>query len=151
MTAWLGNLNARERLLVMTAGLLLLFVVGWFLLVRPAINGQTAAENARASAMRDLDAVQSYLKAGGSSGASSKADFNRPALVAAAQRAGLSISRVQPDSGGGLRVWFEDVPAMSVYACLNELTSGYNVRVTSAQITRRSSGAVSAQILLTPA
>ena len=79
-----------------------------------------------------------------------KSDFNRTVLIETARTSGLTISRVQPATDGGLRVWFEDVPSMSVYNCLQALVDGYNVEVSTAQITRRESGLVSALILLSP-
>jgi len=148
MIAWFRAREPRERvLLLILAGLLLLFAA-WFALSRESgPNGSTALEAAQTDREFWLRAAPK-LNAGAASG--SRAEFTRGAMIEAARKRGVDLSRVQPQAGGGLTVWVEDAATQSFYAVIQDLVTNYAVDVDTALITAAPAGGVNAQLTLTP-
>lgn len=136
-------------MLAVMAGLLCLFFV-WQFAVKPAVDMRADAQRTQAAAMRDYNIVRAGAPALGSAAGkpSGTAAFDRSAIVTTAEREGLPISRLQNETGGAVKVWFEDLPSGQIYAFLNRVTKDYAVSVTGVQISRRADGEVSAQITL---
>ncbi len=148
MMTWFQSREPRERILLMLlAGLLVLFA-GWFALTRESgPNGATALEAAQTDREFWLRAAPK-LNAGSATG--TRAEFTRGALIEAARKRGMELSRVQPQSGGGLTLWVEDAATSSFYAVIEDLVTNYAVDVDTALITAASSRGVNAQLTLTP-
>jgi len=148
MIAWFKSREPRERvLLLILAGLLALFAA-WFALSRESgPNGSTALEAAQTDREFWLRAAPK-LNAGTATG--SRAEFTRGAMIDAARKRGVVLSRVQPQAGGGLTVWVEDAATQSFYAIIQDLVTNYAVDVDTALITAAPAGGVNAQLTLTP-
>ncbi len=150
MSFWNG-LDARERLLITIAGILLGVLALWFLGIRPVINAKADAKTAQTTALRDLEIVKSGLpKLGGGTASTGTQAFDRNAVIRTAESAGLNLSRVQPENGGALKIWFDEASTSQIYKFLTDLTATYAVSVSSAQMTRKSSGTVNTTITLQP-
>ena len=148
MIAWFKSREPRERvLLFILAGLLVLFAA-WFALSRESgPNGSTALEAAQTDREFWLRAAPK-LNTGAAN--SARAEFSRGALIDAARKRGVDLSRVQAQSGGGLTVWVEDAATQSFYAIIQDMVSNYAVDVDTALITAAPAGGVNAQLTLTP-
>jgi len=127
---------------------LLLVFAAWFALTREGgADGSAALEAAQLDREFWLRAAPK-LDAGSVAGA--RADFSRDALIEAARKRGVDLSRVQPQAGGGLTLWVEDAPTQSFYAIIEDLVTNYAVDVDTALITAAPSGGLNAQLTLTP-
>ena len=148
MIAWFKSREPRERILLMVlAGLIVLFAA-WFAMSREdGPNGSNALEAAQTDREFWLRAAPK-LNVGATTGA--RAEFTRGALIEAARKRGVDLSRVQPQSGGGLTVWVEDAATASFYAVIQDLVTNYAVDVDTALITAAPAGGVNAQLTLTP-
>lgn len=148
MMAWFKSREPREQILLsVLAALLVLFVV-WFAMTRESgPNGATALEAAQTDREFWLRASP---KLNASSATSARAEFTRGALIEAARKRGVDLSRVQPQSGGGLTVWVEDAATPSFYAVIQDLVTNYAVDVETALITAAPAGGVNAQLTFTP-
>lgn len=145
---WFNSREPRERiLLLILAGLLVVFMV-WFAMTREGgPDGSSALEAAQTDREFWLRAAPK-LNAGASTG--TRDDFTRGALIESARKRGVNLSRVQPQSGGGLTVWVEDASTPAFYGIIQDLVSTYSVEVESALITAAPSGGVNAQLTFTP-
>ena len=146
---FLADRSPREHYLILIALGLMILMAGWLLILRPMSQAHSSAIQDQNRAVRNFDLVQSglpYLS-------QSRPDlqpFDRNALIATARDVNISISRVQPENDGDLKVWFEDSTANEVYAFLNQLTGTYNAAIELVQMNRRPGGQISAQITLRP-
>ena len=141
--------SSREQLLLAVAALLMVLMAGWMFIIRPMGQAYAAAVQAQSKAVRDFDLVQrglSYL----TQTRTDRQPFDRNALIATAREVNISISRVQPENDGDLKVWFEDSTSDQVYTFLNRLTGSYNAAIELVQMNRRPGGQISAQITLRP-
>ena len=145
---WFKSREPRERVLLMIlAGLLVLFVA-WFALTRESgADGSTALDAAQTDREFWLRASP-QLNVGTVVGA--RAEFTRGALIETARKRGMDLSRVQPQSGGGVTLWVEDAATPTFYGVIQDLVTNYAVDVDSALITAAPSGGVNAQLTLTP-
>lgn len=144
MNYW-KSLDDRERLLLTIAGGLVFLLAIWFLAIRPVMSAKAKAETGQATALRDLEIVQANLpklSAGPAVKAGSK-PFNRNAVINLAKSHKLSISRVQPENDGSLKVWFDDARTPQVLKFMNAMTRDYAAAISIAQMTRKSNGKVS--------
>ncbi len=148
MMTWFNSREPRERvLLFVMAGLLILFAA-WFAISRESgPDGASALEAAQTDREFWLRAAPK-LNDGAATGA--RAEFTRGALIESARKRGIDLSRVQPQSGGGLTVWVEDAATPAFYAVIQDLVSNYAVDVDTALITAAPSGGVNAQLTFTP-
>jgi len=148
MMTWFKSREPRERvLLCILAGLLILFAA-WFALTREGgPNGVSELEAAQTDREFWLRAAPK-LNSGPTTGA--RAEFTRGALIEAARKRGVDLSRVQPQSGGGLTMWVEDAATPAFYAIIQDLVTNYAVDVDTALITAAPAGGINAQLTLTP-
>lgn len=148
MMTWFKSREPRERvLLLILAGLLFVFAA-WFVLNRESgPSGSDALEAAQTDREFWLRAAP---KLGTRAATGARAEFTRGALIEAARKRNVDLSRVQPQTGGGLTLWVEDASTQAFYAILEDLVSNYAVDVDTALITAASSGGINAQVTLTP-
>lgn len=142
--------NPREQALILGMLALLFLFCLWQFVIAPISAMKTDSARARAAALRDYAIVTSGAPqiAAASASVSGTQAFNREAIVAAAAGQELTISRLQNEAGGSLKVWFEDVSSAQVYGFLSALTGDYAASIEGVQISRRNEGKVSAQITL---
>lgn len=150
---FLTRLSARERNLVYGALALLALFAVWQFAVKPVLNAKQEAQRLQNAALRNQAIVANgigVITPGGAQMSASKAAFDRSAIIDTARGLGLPISRIQPQGGNSIRVWFDNAPSGAVYEFVAAITQSHNVSVSRAQIQRRDGGFVSAQISLTP-
>ena len=146
--SWFKSREPRERILLLVLAGLLVFFAAWFAMTRDSgPDGSTALEAAQTDREFWLRAAP-RLTASSTTGA--RAEFTRGALIEAARKRSVNLSRVQPQSGGGLTVWVEDAATPSFYAVIQDLVTNYAVDVDTALITAAPAGGVNAQLTLTP-
>ncbi len=150
MTDYFKTRTPREQVLIAgLAGLMAFFAV-WQFAVKPVLTMKSDAARAQTAALRDYNIVRSGapLMAANSGTSAGAAPFDRSAIVTLAGASNMPISRLQNESGGALKVWFEDVDSGQVFAFLSGLTDGYAATIEGVQLSKRSDGRVSAQITL---
>lgn len=148
MMTWFKSREPRERILLLILAALLVLFTAWFALTRESgPNGSDALEAAQTDREFWLRASPK-LNAGAGSGA--KTEFTRGALIEAARKRGVDLSRVQPNAGGGLTLWVEDAATPAVYGIIQDMVTNYAVEVESVLMTAAPSGGVNAQLTLTP-
>ncbi len=148
MMTWFKSREPRERvLLLILAGLLFIFAA-WFVLTRE--SGPTGSDALEAAQTDREFWLRAAPKLGAGVATGVRAEFSRGALIEAARKRDVDLSRVQPQAGGGLTLWVEDASTQAFYAILEDLLSNYAVDVDTALITAASSGGINAQVTLTP-
>lgn len=148
MMTWFNSREPRERVLLMIlAGLLVIFAA-WFALTRESgPDGSYALEEAQTDREFWLRAAP---KLGSGAITGTRETFTRGALIDAARKRGVELSRVQPQAGGGLTVWVEDASTPAFYRVVQDLVTAYAVDVDTALITAAQSGGVNVQMTFTP-
>lgn len=148
MMTWFNSREPRERVLLLILAALLVVFIAWFALTRESgPDGSDALEAAQTDREFWLRAAP-RLETEGTSG--ERAEFTRGALIEAARKRGVDLSRVQPQAGGGLTLWVEDASTPAFYAVIQDMVTVYAVDVQSALITAAPSGGVNAQLTFTP-
>jgi len=147
MKDWFDSLDARERIFVATAGVVIAFAAAWFGLWVPLSDGHRAAE------MRVVDWQQSLAQLRPMRGQIQAAASGRPTNVGQNQslvvivdnsirQRGLtnSVQRSQPTpSGTGIRVEFEAAPFDDLVLWLGDLHRQYGLQVESGSFSIASS------------
>lgn len=145
--SWFQSREPRERVLLMIMGAMLMGFAGWFLMTREAgPSGQSELETAQIDRELWMRAAPKMNVAGATG---ERATFTRGALIDVARKRGVELSRMQPQSAGGLTVWIEDVGTAEFYGVINDLIAGYNVDVENALISTTPEGVLNAQFTLT--
>lgn len=135
-------------------GAVALFVLIFFLGIRPVMNAKADAQRAQEIAQRDLDTVKKgvpFLSGASSNANTGTQPFNRNSVMQMVQRNGLEMSRIQPESSGALKLWFEDARSPQIFKFISDTTSTYAAVVSSTQITRKNNGLVNVTITFRPA
>ncbi len=152
---WWRDRNPRERLLIAGAGAAALLAGAWEFGYKPVVAYREDARQAfvRSKALLDDVTVRAgELKAmqALSSGKAPRADQSmRVTITTTAHDMGVTISRLEPESSGGLTVWFEEVGAEPLHGWIARLQEDHGITVGKASIRRHDSKtAVRAQILL---
>lgn len=151
MNYW-NNLDARERLLLLVAGALIVVLAIFFLGVRPVLSAKTKAETAQSTALRDLEILQTNLpKLSGASAVAGTQPLDRNSVIQSVQINNLELSRIQPENNGALKLWFDEATTPQLYKFISDVTGTYAATVSSVQITRKNNGKVGATLTFTPA
>lgn len=148
MMSWFNAREPRERVLLMIlAGLIVIFLA-WFAMTRErGPDGASALEAAQTD--RELW-LRAAPRLGSTAIAGERSEFTRGSLVDMARKRGVNLSRVDTQSGGSLSVWIDDAPTSAFYGWLEDLVTGYSVKVDTALLTTAPDGGVNAQLTLTP-
>lgn len=158
MKAWFESLEARERLFVLTAGVMLAIAVFYLAIWMPLDRGQRNAaasvDNWR-SALADIQVLKSDLQAAGSD-RNATPGLNQSLVVIidnTLRDRGLynSLQRSQPTATNGIRVEFENVAFDELVLWLGDLGSNYALQVQSGSFSTTaedSSGRVNATLTL---
>lgn len=150
----LSRFAPREQILILIAAALAgVFILAQFI-VLPSYRAGISAQGELAAAKRDFSIVSQGLPdmsaRKGAASAAPKTAFNRNAAVYAARSSGVIISRIQPGADNAVQVWLEDSSAVNIYGFLSEIDRLYDANTTTAKLTRRGAGLVSAQFTFTP-
>lgn len=148
--SFLEGRTGRERGLIYAALAIFALFAVWQFGLKPVLDGSKHAEQAYASAARDMDIVRRGLPKMTGSQTSGRVAFDRAAAIGTANRLQLDIARTQPGPDGGLQIWFENAQSAAVYRFMTDLTASHNVSIQRVQMTSRDSGFISAQVTLAP-
>jgi general secretion pathway protein M len=122
MTEYWSTRSARERLLIVLAGLLVAVLLANLLVVRPLRAAKESAAASLAVASRTLDAVTAarpVANAGTASGVSAvEGQDLRSRLVELAAQRGISVSRLQTSERGAIIIQFDQVSVQPLFAWL---------------------------------
>lgn len=141
--------SPRERMLLLIALVLLVCAGFWQFVLSPVLSAQESAQRQHSAAMRDYVIVRDGITSvGAATQSATGAPFERSAVLATARAVNLSISRLQPDDNGSIRVWLEDAQTAAVFRFLDTMTTDYAASIGRVQITRNNDGSVAAQITL---
>ena len=145
---WFNTREPRERvLLIVLAGLLVVFIA-WFAMTRESgPDGATALEAAQTD--RELW-LRAAPRLGSGTANGERAEFTRGALVESARNRSVSLTRVQPQSNGALSVWIEDTSTTALYDLIEDIVGKYAVSVETALLTTAPNGGLNAQFTLSP-
>lgn len=148
MINWFNSREPRERVLLIILAGILAFMIAWFAITREkGPDGKAMLQSAQTDRALWLRASP---KLNQSPSAGPRSDFSRGALNDVARRRGVDLSRVQPQAGGGVTVWMEDLPTTALYGLINDLVSNYAVEVKTATLSTAPDGGLNAQLTLTP-
>ncbi len=156
MNFW-NQLKPRERLLVGTAGVILIALILYLSVLEPFQNKVKSLEQRVAAQKSDVVWMQQAARELAvlrrqSPGAGNKAQ-GRSLLVLVDQSAkrnklGGSLKRVEPDGAARVRVWLERAPFDEVVKWLSELENQYQLQVESAVFDRTDApGLVNARLV----
>lgn len=158
MRDWFESLEARERLFVAAAGVVLVVAIFYLALWLPLDRGQASAARSIETwqgALADLRALQGDLPAAGPAGAA-PAGLNQSLVVIVdntLRSRGLynSLQRSSPTPGNGIRLEFENVAFDDLVLWLGDLGDEYGLQVQSGSFSataRDDAGRVNATLIL---
>jgi len=132
-TYW-QKLTEREKLLVSSAGALVLVTVAYFIAIRPLVAYHTESARAYSSAYTQFQTVRSY--ASQIQAVAVEADNNkalqqpinlRVAVSNTARASGVAISRLQPSEDGRLTIWAEQIQSPQLFLWLDTLSKAHSI------------------------
>jgi general secretion pathway protein M len=158
MKTWFESLEPRERVMVITAAVFLLFATFYFGLWSPLERGQKNAAQRVDSlklSLADLRPLKGQA-ANSSTGTQNVAGRNQSLVViidTSLRQRGLysSLQRSQPTTANGIRVEFENVAFDDLMLWLGDLSDSYGMQVQSGSFSSNStelSGRVNSSMTL---
>ena len=146
MKQWFLALTQREQLAVMLmTAVLLVWMLTMLLLLPLKRERARLAENNRAAAeaVQRVDELASALRAQRQRGAQPARGRNLTVLLnRSAETAGLSITRLQPNSRGAVQLRFESVPFPLLIRWLNTLEQGQGLLLEEVSINQAGAAGV---------
>ena len=136
-----------EKVVMAALGLAIILAALFLFAVKPVLSAHNTAEAQASKAVRDYEIVSRALPQLGQGPASAGAPFNRAALISAAQRQDIRLSRINPDNDT-LTVWIDDVETVKLYRLINTLMTQNGAELSRASITADDNGLLSAQLTL---
>ena len=122
----------------------------WLLIVTPILNAKAQALRQKDIAANNYQIVKNGVTYLGAGESQAKKPMDQTEFVQEARKAGMALTRIQPETDGALRVWFEPVIATKVYTFLQTLSQNYAVSLTQIQIDQTEGGLVDVQMTLSP-
>ncbi len=116
----------------------------------PLMNTKAIARSQNAGALRDLEFVKTGITALAPDSMQSRTKFDQSVFVQKVRADGLTLSRLQPETNGALRVWLEGLASQQIYNLLQNLMQNYDVDISRIQINRRDDGRVDVQMTISP-
>lgn len=143
-----NDLTFREKLMVIIMGVLIVLFIVWQFILSPLLNYHSDATRQQEQAQKDRSYIeQNISRLGQSSVVGAKKDFSREALLRLSREAGIErLNRIQPQPNGDLKIWIDDVTGPVLYQFLSQVERTHATRITNAQITRKDTDFVSAQV-----
>jgi len=136
-----------EKVIMALLGAAIMLAALFFIVIKPVLTAHSDAEKQTNTALRDYEIVSRALPQLGQNPVSAGAPFNRAALISAAQRQDIRLSRINPDNGA-LTVWIDDVETVKLYGLINTLMTQNGAELSRASITADNNGLLSAQLTL---
>jgi len=136
-----------EKIIMAALGAAIVLAVLFLLMVKPVLTAHNTAEAQAIKAVRDYEIVSRALPQLSQAPASAGQPFNRAALISAAQRQDIRLSRINPDDDS-LTVWIDDVETLKLYGLINTLMTQNGAELSRASITADNNGLLSAQLTL---
>lgn len=136
-----------EKLIMAGLGLGIALAALFFIVIKPVLTAHNTAEAQATKAVRDYEIVSRALPKLGQGPARAGVPFNRAALISAAQRQDIRLSRINPDANA-LTVWIDDVETVKLYRLINTLMTQNGAELSRASITTDNNGLLSAQLTL---
>lgn len=136
-----------EKIIMAVLGFGIVFAVIFMVAIKPVLSAHSDSEAKAAKALRDYEIVSRAAPQLGQGQGTASAPFNRAALISAAQRQDIRLSRINPDKDT-LTVWIEDVETAKLYGLLNNLMTETGAELSRASITSEDNGLLSAQLTL---
>ena len=136
-----------EKVVMASVGVAVILAALFLFAVRPVLTAHSAAESQASEAIRDYEIVSRALPQLGQGSIATGVSFNRAALISAAQRQDIRLSRINPDNDT-LTVWIDDVETVKLYRLINTLMTQNGAQLTRASITANDGGLLSAQLTL---
>jgi general secretion pathway protein M len=158
MKEWLAGLDPQERLLVYGAGVVLVLLLLYIILLHPFYASydklRDGVQERRATLQWMQESALKVKQLKGASPGAGKGMGGRSLLSvtdgsARSSGLGAALKRVEPDGRTGVRVWLENAPFDSVVGWLAVMASRYGVAVDTATMERASTpGRINARLSL---
>lgn len=148
---WYQAQSARDQFMLRLLGAFLLGVVLVFGLWLPAQRSLFASLADYEKNTADLGWMRAHQAEAAASGSAVLAADGTPLearATSSAREAGLQLSRFEPSTDGGVRMWFEGVAFNDLLAWLHQLQSGSRVSVAQMEVERVGDGVVNASLSL---
>lgn len=146
--------SAREQILLVVMGLILVLTLIWLLIFRPVsafkdrqFEDYRAAFELHREVVASINSYSAHAQSEGQAISSTQQPL-RTVVGARATANNLAISRVLPDDQGRLNVWFTNVSSASLMAWLVEMAQNDGIVAQNVIMDREGPNLVSAQILL---
>lgn len=136
-----------EKIIMAALGVAILLAALFLIVIKPVVTAHNTAESQASKAARDYEIVSRALPQLSQGTINTSAPFNRAALIRAAQREDIRLSRINPDNGT-LTVWIDGVETVKLYGLINSLITQNGAELSRASITTDNNGLLSAQLTL---
>lgn len=136
-----------EKVIMGALGTVIVLALAYILAIKPVLSAHKTAETQVTKSLRDYEIVSNALPRLGTNIAATGAPFSRAALISAAQRQDIRLSRINPDDGS-LTVWIDDVETVKLYRLINTLMTQNGAELSRASISVDNNGLLSAQLTL---
>lgn len=147
---WLAGLSQRERILVGTAGLLLVIVVGYYGIARPMVGAMASAEARYISAIERQARVESKVAALQQPANGQGTRFNGPIDAFISQSAGetgIAVASITPQQDNRVNMVVESAKPTALFGWLARIEQ-QGVAVESLSVDSAGNGAISANLTL---
>ena len=136
-----------EKIIMMALAAAIVLAVLFLLIIKPVISSHSDAQAQASKALRDYEIVSRALPQLGQGPSTATSPFDRAALISAAQRQDIRLSRINPDNDS-LTVWIDDVETAKLYGLISHLITQNGAQLSRASITADDNGMLSAQLTL---
>lgn len=136
-----------EKIIMAALGAAIVLALLFLVIIKPVLTSHNTAEAQASKAMRDYEIVSNALPQLGQGPSAATSPFNRAALISAAQREDIRLSRINPENDS-LTVWIDDVETLKLYGLINTLMTQNGAELSRASITADNNGLLSAQLTL---
>ncbi|MEM7767983.1 MAG: type II secretion system protein M [Pseudomonadota bacterium] len=132
---WWNGLEAREKQLILIAGVLSAVIGLYQLILVPSLGFADSQQQRYRAALSEQADVRAAAAQARTTAAPETA--NQPlqsVLTNTAGLYGLTITRLAPAENDGLNLWFDGVPPQILYAWIGDLERAHGVRVGKASL-----------------
>lgn len=136
-----------EKIIMAVLGAAIVLAALFLIAVKPVMTAHRTAETQAAKSLRDYEIVSRAIPQLSQGPAVMGAPFSRAALISAAQRQDIRLSRFNPDASS-ITVWIDDVETTKLYKLMNTLIVENGAELSRASITADNNGLLSAQLTL---
>lgn len=158
MKSWFDSLEPRERIMVATAAVFIVFAIYWFAFWQPLDRGEKDLTNRIAnwqSSLQELRPLRGRLLPGASN-ANANAGQNKSLVVIVddtlrSRDLYSALQRSQPTNNSGIRVEFENVAFDDLVLWLGDLGAQYGLHVQAASFSQNNNsnpGRINASLTL---